>query len=103
MAVLHQLGCTYAQGFLVGRRMPIGLDDPQIEVAEEFLEPGDRLLLYTDGATEAHSRAGGQFGLQGLIDLVARDFSTLPLTARLLVDHLRARAAAPKEALAAAA
>jgi DNA-binding transcriptional LysR family regulator len=26
------------------------------------------------------------------IDLVARDFSTLPLTARLLVDHLRARA-----------
>ena len=37
------------------------------------------------------------------IDLVARDFSTLPLTARLLVDHLRARAAAPKQALAAAA
>jgi DNA-binding transcriptional LysR family regulator len=36
------------------------------------------------------------------IDLVARDFSTLPLTARLLVDHLRARAAAPA-ALAAAA
>jgi len=29
------------------------------------------------------------------IDLVARDFSTLPLTARLLVDHLRARAAEP--------
>jgi DNA-binding transcriptional LysR family regulator len=39
------------------------------------------------------------------IDLVARDFSTLPLTARLLVDHLRARAAepaAPQGALAAA-
>jgi len=29
------------------------------------------------------------------IDLVARDFSTLPVTARLLVEHLRARAAAP--------
>lgn len=28
------------------------------------------------------------------ISLVARDFSTLPLTARLLVDHLRSRAAA---------
>jgi len=40
------------------------------------------------------------------IDLVARDFSTLPLTARLLVDHLRARAtqpAAAQKALAAAA
>jgi len=39
------------------------------------------------------------------IDLVARDFSTLPLTARLLVDHLRARAAepaAPRGALVAA-
>lgn len=36
------------------------------------------------------------------IDLIARDFSTLPVTARLLVDHLRARAEEP-EALAAAA
>jgi DNA-binding transcriptional LysR family regulator len=34
------------------------------------------------------------------IRLVARDFSTLPLTARLLVDHLRQRAGGP-EALAA--
>jgi DNA-binding transcriptional LysR family regulator len=34
------------------------------------------------------------------IRLVARDFSTLPLTARLLVDHLRARADSP-QALAA--
>ncbi|MFI4926924.1 MAG: LysR family transcriptional regulator [Burkholderiales bacterium] len=34
------------------------------------------------------------------IRLVARDFSTLPLTARLLVDHLRARADGP-QALAA--
>lgn len=34
------------------------------------------------------------------IRLVARDFSTLPLTARLLVDHLRARAESP-QALAA--
>jgi hypothetical protein len=36
-----------------GRRLPLGLDDPQIEVAEEVLEPGDRLLFYTGGATEA--------------------------------------------------
>lgn len=35
------------------------------------------------------------------ISLVARDFSTLPLTARLLVDHLQARAAADQPALAA--
>lgn len=34
------------------------------------------------------------------ISLVARDFSTLPLTARLLVDHLQARAEAAEPALA---
>ena len=34
------------------------------------------------------------------IRLVARDFSTLPLTARLLVDHLRERAEALKPATA---
>ena len=35
------------------------------------------------------------------IGLVARDFSTLPLTARLLVDHLTARAERGPAALAA--
>ncbi len=34
------------------------------------------------------------------IALVARDFTTLPVTARLLVDHLKARAIAPEPALA---
>ena len=34
------------------------------------------------------------------IDLVARDFSTLPVTARLLVDHLNARAGKAELALA---
>ncbi len=32
------------------------------------------------------------------IELVARDFSSLPVTARLLVDHLTARAAATDSA-----
>jgi DNA-binding transcriptional LysR family regulator len=35
------------------------------------------------------------------IELVARDFSTLPVTARLLVDHLTARAESPEAAIAA--
>ncbi|MEP6791361.1 MAG: LysR family transcriptional regulator [Ramlibacter sp.] len=34
------------------------------------------------------------------IDMVARDFSTLPVTARLLVDHLKARAEVPEPAIA---
>jgi len=55
-----------------GRRLPLGLDDPRIEVAEETLEPGDRLLMFTDGMTEARDRSGALFGEQRLIDLVER-------------------------------
>lgn len=53
-----------------GRRMPLGLDDPAVEIAEETLEPEDRLLFYTDGVTEARATDGDRFGLTRLVDLV---------------------------------
>ena len=37
---------------------------------------------------------------QRRIELVARDFSTLPVTARLLIDHLKSEAQAPEAAMA---
>jgi sigma-B regulation protein RsbU (phosphoserine phosphatase) len=43
------------------------------EVAEEQLEPGDRLLLYTDGVTEARDTAGELFGVSRLIEVVERE------------------------------
>ncbi|WP_155375302.1 PP2C family protein-serine/threonine phosphatase [Catellatospora vulcania] len=52
-----------------GQRLPFGLDDAAIEVAEEILEPGDRLLLYTDGIVEASDKWGEMFGVQRLADL----------------------------------
>ncbi|MFC7241656.1 PP2C family protein-serine/threonine phosphatase [Catellatospora aurea] len=55
-----------------GRRLPLGLDDSTIEVAEETLEPGDRLLLYTDGIVEACDRHGEMFGVERLADLTER-------------------------------
>ncbi|MEV6850030.1 PP2C family protein-serine/threonine phosphatase [Actinoplanes sp. NPDC051411] len=52
-----------------GRRMPLGLDDPKVEVGEELLEPEDRLLLHTDGVTEARTPKGDRFGVTRLVDL----------------------------------
>jgi phosphoserine phosphatase RsbU/P len=55
-----------------GRRMPLGLDDGVLDVAEETLEPGDRLLLYTDGVIEARDDSGELFGTDRLVDLAER-------------------------------
>jgi sigma-B regulation protein RsbU (phosphoserine phosphatase) len=56
-----------------GRRMPLGLHDPSVEVAEVSLEPEDRLLFYTDGFTEARDQDDEQFSLQRLIDFAERN------------------------------
>ncbi|WP_433390926.1 PP2C family protein-serine/threonine phosphatase [Micromonospora sp. KLBMP9576] len=55
-----------------GRRLPLGLSDAGVEVAQVRLEPGDRLLLHTDGITEARDPAGVMFGLPRLVDLAER-------------------------------
>jgi serine phosphatase RsbU (regulator of sigma subunit) len=51
-----------------GRRMPLGLDDSRRRIGEERLEPGDQLLFYTDGVTEARDAAGDMFGVSRLIE-----------------------------------
>jgi phosphoserine phosphatase RsbU/P len=57
---------------LGGRRLPLGLGDDPVKVAEETLEPGDRLLLYTDGVVEADDGHGVLFGVDRLVDLAER-------------------------------
>jgi len=37
------------------------------------LEPGDQVLLYTDGMTEARAADGRRFGVEGISDFIARD------------------------------
>ena len=50
---------------------PMGLGRPPV-VTETQLEPGDRVVFYTDGVVEARSPAGEEFGLERLGDLLGR-------------------------------
>lgn len=52
-------------------RPPLGLGVVS-DVAEEPLEPGDQVLLFTDGVIEARSADGEFFGVERLADLVGR-------------------------------
>ena len=55
-----------------GRRLPLGFADPGARIATEALEPGDRVLFYTDGVTEARDDHDAQFGLPRLVELAER-------------------------------
>jgi serine phosphatase RsbU (regulator of sigma subunit) len=67
-----------------GRRMPLGLAGNTPEPAEESLEPGDRLLVYTDGVTEARDEDGKLFGLDRLVELTERHVASGLPTAEIL-------------------
>ncbi|WP_218004580.1 PP2C family protein-serine/threonine phosphatase [Microtetraspora niveoalba] len=72
--------------------MGLGLSVPA-SLAEYHLEPGDRLLLYTDGIIEARSPEGEPFGLRRFIDFVVRQEAgglTTPETLRRLIQSILA-------------
>ncbi len=54
------------------------------EVHRSALEPGDRVLLYTDGVTEARMAGGAQFGLEGFTDSIIRATAAGELAAEAL-------------------
>jgi len=68
----------------------LGHNRPPV-VIEEALEPGDHVLLYTDGIIEARSADGEPFGLDRLIDFTVKaiaDQLPLPETTRRLVHAI---------------
>ena len=54
-----------------GTGLPLGLGSPGDET-QESLEPGDQVVFFTDGVTEARSPDGTFFGADRLADLVSR-------------------------------
>jgi serine phosphatase RsbU (regulator of sigma subunit) len=49
-----------------------GMEFTHYRQTEFQLEPGDRLLLYTDGVTEAHDRTNGLYGTERLKEVMER-------------------------------
>jgi serine phosphatase RsbU (regulator of sigma subunit) len=74
--------------------LPLGLGhlgEPIPGVEEEALQPGDQILLYTDGVTEARTDDGEFFGRDRLVDFVTRtlaDRVSAPETLRRLVHAI---------------
>jgi serine phosphatase RsbU (regulator of sigma subunit) len=55
---------------------PVGISPEEIcELASEELLPGDVLVFYTDGVTEAENRLGEEFGMERLSQTVLRGSS----------------------------
>jgi serine phosphatase RsbU (regulator of sigma subunit) len=52
--------------------LPVGFGGAQPVVTERALEPGDRVLFFTDGLIEEHHRGGAEFGETRLRDLIER-------------------------------
>lgn len=83
--------------------LPFGMDlmpDVGYRVETEQLQPGDRVLLFTDGVTEAPSPTGDRFGEEHLVDLLSRNFAgglpapeTMRRVVRALLDHQQGRLA----------
>jgi serine phosphatase RsbU (regulator of sigma subunit) len=66
--------------------------DPDLEDERRELTPGDMLVLYTDGITEARTSAGVEFGLTAFVDFLIRhhaDGLPVPETLRRLMRAVR--------------
>ncbi|MEU3934869.1 PP2C family protein-serine/threonine phosphatase [Streptomyces sp. NPDC029044] len=70
---------------------PSLLTGRQRQTHEIALKPGDRVLMYTDGVTEARTGDGGEFGLEQFADYIIRAMAggeLAPETLRRLIHSI---------------
>jgi hypothetical protein len=71
---------------------PLGLSlGLEATLCREQLTPGDRIVLYTDGITEARDRGGGEFGIARFIEFLNRHHAQglpVPETLRRLMQAI---------------
>jgi serine phosphatase RsbU (regulator of sigma subunit) len=71
--------------------LPASLAGTVRQVHEVSLEPGDRILLYSDGVVESRDEAGEEFGLEGFTDYIIRSTAagqSAPEALRLLIHAI---------------
>ncbi|MGV9235272.1 PP2C family protein-serine/threonine phosphatase [Streptomyces nigra] len=92
--LLIREGHVVPQAMEFPAHLPLGLGLGQAAAPDEHhirLQPGDRVLLYSDGVTEARTSDGSLFGEQRLADSVIRSMASgnaPPETLRRLVRNL---------------
>lgn len=69
---------------------PLGMDfEMPVHVCSEQLQPGDRILMYTDGMIEARDARGEEFGIDQFVRFIVRqeaDQLPVPETMRRLIQ-----------------
>src|SRR5690606_39432855 len=77
-----------------GRVAPLGVDSViallwdelgHVPVREYALQPGDRVVFYTDGITEREAEDESMFELEGLVDSLS---TAGPAAPQAIVDHI---------------
>ena len=74
-----------------GRRLPLALRSEGWKEATYRMQPGDRLMLYTDGVIHARDGRGGFFDVDRLVDFARRHIrsdETTPEIARKINDQV---------------
>ena len=89
-------GGRVVKSLSIARTPPLGLGflPSPLALGAEQLEPGDRVLFYTDGMVDARAPDGSFFGLERLTDLVIRHLAgglgaaeTMRRVTRELLEH----------------